>query len=475
MWYVFVPCDEALPLKTIHLLRHAKASRALPELADVERPLSARGVRDAKALAKELRGASLRPTLILCSPALRTRATYDAIKQVLPAHSAARHEPDLYLASARRLLERLRKVPDAVDEVLIIGHNPGLEELSFLLIRYATPALRAKLSNKLPTCAWVTLEVDVESFRALAPNTATLRAFWPHTTLPHKQDTDGKQSVSFTDLANAALRRARNQFRTRLIHAAAGDVEGIHQLRVAVRKLRVTLRLFEDVLDVRAARTVSREARALFRALGEVRELDVAEADFLAPLAEQHPKDPGLERVRKALLHARAQRFAHARTLLTESSLDAFRRNLEALRAREARDEEKPALPLARKALHKRLSTLRKLAESAETARAPQLHALRKELKKLRYRAEVLAPLFDSRRVKAYDVSVARVQSALGSMNDVATTRRALRAVSTRHRSGPVTAAQRMIRKELTAREQDAREKALRRLQKLCAQKPFWR
>jgi phosphohistidine phosphatase len=138
--------------RTLHLLRHAKSSRDDPALADRDRPLSRRGLRNAAVLAERLSGAGFAPELVLCSPALRTRETFAAIEPALAAAPEIRFEERLYGAGAEEIVAVLRSVPDAVGSVLVIGHNPGLEDLVSLLDPGAEP-------EPLPTCAFLAFEV----------------------------------------------------------------------------------------------------------------------------------------------------------------------------------------------------------------------------------------------------------------------------------------------------------------------------
>jgi len=112
-------------MKRVYLLRHAKSSWKHPELADHDRPLAGRGKRAAKGIAKHMRARELEPELVLCSTARRARETLERIEPAL-GHTQVRVERELYGASAHDLLARLRRLPDDVGSVLVIGHNPGI-------------------------------------------------------------------------------------------------------------------------------------------------------------------------------------------------------------------------------------------------------------------------------------------------------------------------------------------------------------
>lgn len=153
-----------MPGKRLYLLRHAKSSWKQPELADHDRPLAGRGRRAAKAIARHMRDEAIAPELVLCSTARRARETLERIEPAL-GNAAVRHERELYGASAAALLERLRAVPDDVASVLLIGHNPAIEQLAHNLARPSPK--RRKLEAKFPTAALATLEFGGAAWRDL--------------------------------------------------------------------------------------------------------------------------------------------------------------------------------------------------------------------------------------------------------------------------------------------------------------------
>jgi phosphohistidine phosphatase len=118
--------------RTLVILRHAKAAN--PDgLPDAERPLTDRGHADAAAAGAWLVHSGLIPDLVLCSPSRRTRQTWHGVALGLATAPEVRYEEAIYAASVRSLLAAVRaSAPDAAT-VLLIGHNPGLSELSALL------------------------------------------------------------------------------------------------------------------------------------------------------------------------------------------------------------------------------------------------------------------------------------------------------------------------------------------------------
>lgn len=122
------------------LLRHAKSDWEAG-LADFDRPLNRRGRRDAPRLGHWLRERNWRPRLVLSSPAERARQTLEAVLEQASLHDVELHwDEGLYLADRETLLERVHGLPPATDSVLLVGHNPGLEQLLTYLSRTPVPA-----------------------------------------------------------------------------------------------------------------------------------------------------------------------------------------------------------------------------------------------------------------------------------------------------------------------------------------------
>jgi phosphohistidine phosphatase len=139
------------------LWRHAKSSWNNAHLADHDRPLAPRGRRAADVMADHLAAVDPPPALVLCSTALRATATLEPLQDRLPAGTDVRIEGDLYGATAAEIVARLRRVGEAVEAVLVVGHNPGLEDLARGLAAGGDPALVARLRAKFPTAALATV------------------------------------------------------------------------------------------------------------------------------------------------------------------------------------------------------------------------------------------------------------------------------------------------------------------------------
>lgn len=162
-------------MHTLYLLRHAKSDWSDPALADQERPLAPRGRRDGSRVAEHIVRLGIEPDLVLCSSARRTRETLELVQSALGSAVRIALEEELYAASADELLHRLRAVPEATASVLLIGHNPGLQELALVLA--SAGADLARLEAKFPTAALATLVLPQASWRRLSRADAVLEAF----------------------------------------------------------------------------------------------------------------------------------------------------------------------------------------------------------------------------------------------------------------------------------------------------------
>jgi phosphohistidine phosphatase len=161
-------------MKRLYLLRHAKSSWDDPTLPDRDRPLAPRGRRAAKAMAEHLKHKGITPELVLCSPSTRTRQTLARVEPVLRRNADVRIEPGLYAASATGLIEMLHEVPEKIESVMLIGHNPGIQDLALSLARGGSEVARVR--SKFPTAALATLEFN-RGWRELEPGSAELASF----------------------------------------------------------------------------------------------------------------------------------------------------------------------------------------------------------------------------------------------------------------------------------------------------------
>ena len=148
-------------MNTLLILRHGKSSWDDPSLDDHDRPLNRRGIRDAPRMGRVLREQSLVPDCILSSTALRARSTVEMVIEASGYEGKVELSRDLYHADPGTWVEMLRMVPEALHRVLIVGHNPTLEDLLELLTRqYEQMPTAALACVELPLDQWSQLRTD---------------------------------------------------------------------------------------------------------------------------------------------------------------------------------------------------------------------------------------------------------------------------------------------------------------------------
>jgi phosphohistidine phosphatase len=163
-----VPATMVAVVKQLLLLRHAKSSWDDPSLADEDRPLAPRGRNAAKRISAYMRREQIPVDLVLCSPATRARQTLELVAppgQILI-------EPELYGVTAAELLERVRRLPDEVAVVMLIGHEPAMRDLAVGLAGRESELA----GRKFPTGGLARFTVT-GPWSMLAPDHAALAAF----------------------------------------------------------------------------------------------------------------------------------------------------------------------------------------------------------------------------------------------------------------------------------------------------------
>jgi phosphohistidine phosphatase len=159
--------------RRLFLLRHAKSDWGDPSLPDHERPLAKRGRRAAERIGEHLRGAGLRPALVLCSPARRTRETLERLQ--LDARDV--HVEDaLYAATADEIVDVIREHGGDAETVVVIGHNPGMQDLAADLAGPDLGEAASRLRERFPTGAVAIFDVEGD-WADLGPGRARVSAF----------------------------------------------------------------------------------------------------------------------------------------------------------------------------------------------------------------------------------------------------------------------------------------------------------
>jgi phosphohistidine phosphatase len=150
---------EELPPRRLILLRHAKSDWPAG-VDDLDRPLAERGRRDAPVAGLELAKIAV-PDAVLCSPARRTRQTWQLVSQALNPPPTADFVPELYGASLEELIDLLRTVPADVGTALVVGHEPTMSSTASALAGPGSnQADLAQLRTKFPTCAMAVFQLE---------------------------------------------------------------------------------------------------------------------------------------------------------------------------------------------------------------------------------------------------------------------------------------------------------------------------
>lgn len=220
------------------------------------------------------------------------------------------------------------------------------------------------------------------------------------------------------------------------------DPEGVHQMRVGARRLRSALAFFAPVLPERQRAWLRDELRWLTGELGPVRDLDVFATELLDPLVALQPEDAGLARLRAAAQDARGEAQRRAGAALGSPRWSRLVLETGAWIARrawrdQALDEHSaklflPAPLFVAPLLERRHKRVRRLGRHLADASIEERHRLRIRLKKLRYAAEFTACLHSGSHAERYARRLARLQDALGHLNDVANADRQLAAALAR-------------------------------------------
>ena len=165
-------------MRTLMLLRHAKSSWDDPDLGDHERPLNKRGTRDASRMGALIADLELTPDVVLCSDAVRARATLTLVLSALGGEAPQVNvEPRLYLAEPAAIMELVRALPAECRRCLVVAHNPGIHSLALEMTGSGERKAVAALAVKFPTGALAVIDLDADTWRGTRPGTGRLRRF----------------------------------------------------------------------------------------------------------------------------------------------------------------------------------------------------------------------------------------------------------------------------------------------------------
>ena len=169
---------DLVGMLTLSLLRHAKSNWEDRELGDHERPLAKRGARDAPRIGALLAERDWIPDLIVCSGAVRARATVTLmLSQLGAARPAIIFDDALYLAEPPALLGRIALIESAHRHVMLVGHNPGLHALALAMTGSGDRKQLAQLALGFPTAGLAVIDFDAVSWDEITAGAGRLRAF----------------------------------------------------------------------------------------------------------------------------------------------------------------------------------------------------------------------------------------------------------------------------------------------------------
>ncbi len=268
------------------------------------------------------------------------------------------------------------------------------------------------------------------------------------------------ESATIDDALAVIGTACRTHWKKNLAAAIDGrSPEGVHQVRVGLRRLRSALTIFKKYIPETQREALNSEAKWLLSQLGAVRDLDVFIHTLSKPFAEKVSDDARIARLIRAARDARAKAHANAVTALTSKRAGRFGARLDAWfsgrgwrGAANMRDGEKtPAIAFARKTLNKRLRKTLATYGDVNDLSVQERHELRIDAKKVRYGLEFFSALLPTKRADHLSVALKQLQDCLGHLNDIDVAERTMVAL-THHAADAterrkITAGGRAIRK----------------------------
>jgi len=152
-------------MKRLTLLRHAKSGDDGTVARDFDRPLNPKGRRAARAIGRHMRDQGLHFDAVLASPATRVAETLAEVEAGYGGALGPHWERRIYLATTDELLDLVHEAPDSADSLLLVGHNPGLEQLVLLLVPRGVDGARGQVEVKYPTASLAEMTFPVDRWR----------------------------------------------------------------------------------------------------------------------------------------------------------------------------------------------------------------------------------------------------------------------------------------------------------------------
>ena len=294
------------------------------------------------------------------------------------------------------------------------------------------------------------------------------------------------QGISINEALGKIFRACANQCAAN--HDAVldrSDPEGVHQFRVALRRMRSALVVFRTVLPREHTAWLEREARRLIDVLGPARDWDVLITETLATVRAARPDDETLDRLAQAAEVERVRAYAHAETLRAPDYTDFLLRFGRWIETEGWRKEashavlDRPLAHLGGRLLDKRHKRVLERGRGFEQLSDAELHRLRISLKKLRYAGEFFAAQFPDGKPRPYIRALRRLQDDLGQLNDAAVAERCLKELldtqrKSRHLAALGVGAGQVIGWLARTRE-DTRSQLTEDWHAFVATEPYWR
>jgi phosphohistidine phosphatase len=164
-------------MRRLMLLRHAKSDRSSPGAVDRDRSLEPRGKETAPRIGAYMARHGLVPEMTICSTARRTRDTWTLVAAAFTKPPAVTFEDRIYDATANAILDVVHETGDDVHCLLIVGHNPGLQDLAGLLIAAGDVEARERLHEKFPTAGLAVIDFAYDDWEKLHRRTGRLDRF----------------------------------------------------------------------------------------------------------------------------------------------------------------------------------------------------------------------------------------------------------------------------------------------------------
>lgn len=159
-------------MRTLYLIRHAKSSWDTPGLRDFDRPLNARGMKDAPRMAKMLAETGAKPDLLISSPAKRAITTALFFAEAFKVkHDQVQREPRIYEAFPQEIQRIISELPDSAGTVLLFGHNPTFTEVANLFAQ-------DDFIDNVPTCGIVKIQTSANSWKEMYEGNAKVTALY---------------------------------------------------------------------------------------------------------------------------------------------------------------------------------------------------------------------------------------------------------------------------------------------------------